>query len=392
MFAVFAGMIGTAFSMIIRLELAGPGVQFLQGDHQLFNVVITAHAFIMIFFMVMPALVGGFGNENFYFNFFNHFIKYENNINNNNNKENFKDDSVLNFNNNSQLGPYLAGLIEGIGTFAIHHNKSLAFKYCPMIIVVFKKTDLPLANFLQSSTNCGKVIFKVERGYVLWQIQEFKCVFKLVNIINGYLRTPKIEAFEQTINWLNGYINLNLDSHKYLNKLEPIKIKPLDSTPINSNAWLSGFTDARGKFSINIQKRSNKKVFIVNLDFRLEIKQNFICLIPFESYFFIMSKIASLLSVNVSSISRIIKDKQIYNFIVLAKNKSSLSILIGYFNKFPLLSSKYLDYKDWLHIFNLQKNNPLTLSYLDVAILTKKDFNQKRTTYSWLHLNNCYLL
>lgn len=61
-FAVFAGMIGTAFSMIIRLELSAPGVQFLQGDHQLFNVVVTAHAFIMIFFMVMPALVGGFGN------------------------------------------------------------------------------------------------------------------------------------------------------------------------------------------------------------------------------------------------------------------------------------------------------------------------------------------
>jgi cytochrome c oxidase subunit 1 len=61
-FSVFAGMIGTAFSVIIRLELAAPGVQFLQGDHQLFNVIISAHAFIMIFFMVMPGLVGGFGN------------------------------------------------------------------------------------------------------------------------------------------------------------------------------------------------------------------------------------------------------------------------------------------------------------------------------------------
>ena len=56
-FAVFAGMIGTAFSVIIRLELSAPGVQFLQGDHQLFNVIITAHAFIMIFFMVKIYLI-----------------------------------------------------------------------------------------------------------------------------------------------------------------------------------------------------------------------------------------------------------------------------------------------------------------------------------------------
>ena len=41
-FAIFAGMIGTAFSLLIRIELAAPGVQILQGDHQLYNVIITA--------------------------------------------------------------------------------------------------------------------------------------------------------------------------------------------------------------------------------------------------------------------------------------------------------------------------------------------------------------
>jgi len=61
-FALLSGIIGTAYSMFIRIELAYPGNQILQGNHQLYNVIITAHAFIMIFFMVMPALIGGFGN------------------------------------------------------------------------------------------------------------------------------------------------------------------------------------------------------------------------------------------------------------------------------------------------------------------------------------------
>ncbi len=61
MFAIFSGLIGTAFSVLIRLELSGPGVQFI-ADNQLYNSIITAHAIVMIFFMVMPAMLGGFGN------------------------------------------------------------------------------------------------------------------------------------------------------------------------------------------------------------------------------------------------------------------------------------------------------------------------------------------
>lgn len=50
-FALFSGLLGTAFSVLIRLELSGPGVQFI-ANNQLYNSIITAHAILMIFFMV----------------------------------------------------------------------------------------------------------------------------------------------------------------------------------------------------------------------------------------------------------------------------------------------------------------------------------------------------
>jgi hypothetical protein len=50
-FALFSGLLGTAFSVLIRLELSGPGVQYI-ADNQLYNAIITAHAILMIFFMV----------------------------------------------------------------------------------------------------------------------------------------------------------------------------------------------------------------------------------------------------------------------------------------------------------------------------------------------------
>ncbi len=67
LFAMFAALIGASFSVIMRMELQHPGVQFLADaagnpDGQMWNVIITAHGLIMVFFVVMPALIGGFGN------------------------------------------------------------------------------------------------------------------------------------------------------------------------------------------------------------------------------------------------------------------------------------------------------------------------------------------
>jgi hypothetical protein len=61
-FSAWCGIIATAMSMVIRMELSSPGPGVLAGNGQLYNVIITAHGLLMLFFVVMPALMGGFGN------------------------------------------------------------------------------------------------------------------------------------------------------------------------------------------------------------------------------------------------------------------------------------------------------------------------------------------
>ena len=59
-FAIIAGLLGGIFSLLIRMELAEPGMQILWVDYQKYNVWITAHGLLMIFLMIMPAMVCGF--------------------------------------------------------------------------------------------------------------------------------------------------------------------------------------------------------------------------------------------------------------------------------------------------------------------------------------------
>ncbi|HQY72979.1 MAG TPA: cytochrome c oxidase subunit I [Aestuariivirga sp.] len=77
-FAIISGLIGGILSVLMRIELAEPGIQIFSGLAQMaygttaeaaldqgkhmYNVFVTGHGLLMIFFMVMPAMIGGFGN------------------------------------------------------------------------------------------------------------------------------------------------------------------------------------------------------------------------------------------------------------------------------------------------------------------------------------------
>ncbi len=57
-FAIFAGIVGGVFSVIMRSQLMHIDLV----SNQFYNVLVTGHGLIMLFFMIMPALTGGFGN------------------------------------------------------------------------------------------------------------------------------------------------------------------------------------------------------------------------------------------------------------------------------------------------------------------------------------------
>ena len=89
-FALFSGLLGTAFSVLIRLELSGPGVQFIS-NNQLYNSIITAHAILMIFFMVDRRRLFNcnfHSNSELCDNQTNNVIITDNNNNNNDNNNN----------------------------------------------------------------------------------------------------------------------------------------------------------------------------------------------------------------------------------------------------------------------------------------------------------------
>lgn len=401
-FAVFSGLVGTGLSLIIRLELAGPTPQILADNGQLFNVVISAHAIFMVFFLVMPMAMGFFGDT--------HTFKstaFDNESKNYNLPENSSSSIDYAF-----FRPYLAGLIEGDGTIWTEKGEDLTV--IPKISIAFKIDDKPLAEYLCSITNCGTIV-KKSGNYLLWNIQNFREVYYILFLINGYMRTPKHKAAVRAMHWCNNYIlkhNLDVDlplkgwdiinrprSLKLINGLEPLVILDRDTSDLGSNAWLSGMTDADGNFSLSLYKKKR-----VNAYYRLELKQGSdisnkegttLSLLEYsisnnESFYPIVTAIAILFNTKVYSRSRVNMlntGKTYSSYIVMACSKENMPLVIDYFSKYPLLSSKYLDYQDWTKIVNvILTKGQKTSEAFKLAEKIRTNYNKTRHTFNWDHL------
>ena len=99
----------------------------------------------------------------------------------------------------SSLRSSLAGLIEGDGYIGVHDKNYKSKQYRPKIIIAFNIKDKLLAEKLSAELKVGKVISKPKLGHVLLQIIAKEEVLKIINLINRYMRTSKIEALHRAI-------------------------------------------------------------------------------------------------------------------------------------------------------------------------------------------------
>lgn len=162
-----------------------------------------------------------------------------------------ENNSVSNDNQN-QLGAYLAGLIEGDGSIytpsSIRNSKGQ--KISPHIEIAFDIKDLPLIEKIKQTLNGGYIVIRKNKLSGSYVIKKQEVLLKLISLINGKMRTPKIEALHRLIKFLNNNNNFS------------IPILGIDTTNLNYNAWLSGLIESDANFyfnwKLNKKKYTNK--------------------------------------------------------------------------------------------------------------------------------------
>jgi LAGLIDADG endonuclease len=275
--------------------------------------------------------------------------------------------------NKTILNSYLAGLFEGDGHIWLP-KENMKKKHNPRFCITFGMKNEPLAKKLLEIIGYGFIRYKPKNNACVLIVSPVKGLKKIIEYINGELRTPKIIQLHNLINW----INKNHSS-------EIIKL-PLKNGNINKDSWLAGFIDADGSFFIQHTKLENntKKR---KISCRLRLEQRMLEPISKNSYFNILTELAEFLNCNLKVRKQTITNNAY--FTLTASSRKSLMIIITYFKSFPLYSSKYLDYKDWEEAADLiLENNHYTEQGIKKIDILKNSMNLKRIYFNWYHLNN----
>lgn len=275
-------------------------------------------------------------------------------------------------NDDCKFKSYLAGLYEGDGHIWIQKS-GLAKRQNPRFCITFGMKNEPLAKKLLELIGSGFIRYKLQDNACVLVVSPVIGLKKIVNLINGELRTPKIHQLYALIDWLNKNHNANI-----------YKL-PLKGSSLSKDSWLSGFIDSDGSFSVLHTKLENgaKKRKIAC---RLRIEQRILDPISNESYEPVLTSIANFL--NCSLLIKNQKSTGNNYYTLAASSQNSLKVIVDYLEKYPLYSSKFLDYRDWKEVVELiLVNKHYTEEGISKTDSVRNGMNRQRTYFNWDHLN-----
>lgn len=200
----------------------------------------------------------------------------------------------------------MAGLIEGDGSIIVpktNRNQKGKLLY-PRVKITFVKKDAPLAQKIMEVIKVGTIVYPKDSNYLDLLFQEIKSIKNIAVLLNGNMRTPKIEALHRLIDWLNArkVYGTTDGEHKKIYKLS------LDNSWIGSNPWFSGFIESDGNFYCEFKLNSEKIATLVKGYMRVSQKQSYKATTTISkknSNLYIMEKIREFLDVkNVTEIQR----------------------------------------------------------------------------------------
>lgn len=275
---------------------------------------------------------------------------------------------------NKQLGYYLAGLIEGDGHIWTPKNfKSPNGRiYNPQIGFAFHKNERPCFEYLRQILGSGSFCQQNWTNVCTLRISKTYELIEIINLINGKFRTPKIKYLHRAID------QINLKHGTNINKL------PLDTSSLESNAWLAGMTDADGNFHISLEGvyGSNNSLVrgrvkcIFTITQRVIDKPTGLSCVPF------MSEIADLFQCNINY-------KSDNTMAFLAQGDKKHYLTKAYFNMYPLMTSKWHNYLCFLQGLEYLGRRLTDKEITEIQDI-KNSMNDKRTYFNWDHLINFY--
>lgn len=159
---------------------------------------------------------------------------------------------------------------------------------------------------------------------------------------------------------------------------------PLDNNSLISNPWLCGFTDADGHFIIYLGGRYavNNSTNKSRVRCNFSINQRLIDKLTGDSCLPFMTEIANFFECKIHCIPN-----NKIEFRVQTNNKHYLTKL--YFDKYPLMTSKRLNYLCYLQGLNYLNKHLTNKEIIEIQAI-KNSMNNKRIYLNWDHLNKFY--